>query len=71
SLSTIDINGQPIAPNSSPEFSFRKGDVVRLALPGGGGHGDPASRARENIEADLKAGYVTSDGARRDYGYDT
>ncbi len=71
SLSTIDINGQPIAPNSSPEFSFHKGDVVRLALPGGGGHGDPAERARENIEADLKAGYVTSDGARRDYGYDT
>ena len=37
--------------------------------PGGGGHGDPARCRRERIEADLEAGYVTSEVVRRDYGY--
>ena len=40
-------------------MTFHEGDVVRLRLPGGGGHGDPARRRRERVEADLKAGYVT------------
>ena len=69
-LSRIEVNGQPIGPTSSPEFSFEKGDVIHLSLPGGGGHGDPARRSREAIEADIKAGYVTREGARRDYGFD-
>ena len=50
-------------------MTFQEGDVVRLRLLGGGGHGDPARRRRERIEANLKAGYVTQEGARRDYGY--
>ena len=69
-LSRIEINGEPIAPTSSPEFTFHEGDVVRLALPGGGGHGELANRSREAIMADLKAGYITKEGAERDYGFD-
>ena len=69
SYGAIEVNGEGIAPSSSPNVTFQEGDVVRLRLPGGGGHGDPARRRRERIEADLKAGYVTSEGARRDYGY--
>ena len=68
-LATIEVNGVPIEPNSSPEFSFRPGDVVRLALPGGGGHGNPAERERSAIAADLENGYLSVDGALRDYGY--
>ena len=60
---------EAIAPSSSPNVTFHEGDVVRLRLPGGGGYGDPARRRRERIEADLKTGYVTPEGARRDYGY--
>ena len=70
SYGAIEVNGEAIAPSSSPNVTFQEGDVVRLRLPGGGGHGDPARRRRERIEADLKAGYVTSEGARRDYGYE-
>ncbi|GIT47997.1 MAG: hypothetical protein Ct9H300mP13_7930 [Gammaproteobacteria bacterium] len=64
------MNGVPIAPTSSPEFSFEVGDVVRLSLPGGGGYGDPRGRSPEAIRRDLKGGYITSESARRDYGFD-
>ena len=70
SYGAIEVNGEGIAPSSSPNVTFQEGDVVRLRLPGGGGHGDPARRRRERIEADLEAGYVTPEGARRDYGYE-
>lgn len=68
SLARIEVDGQPIAPSSSPEFPFQVGQTVRLALPGGGGLGDPARRSHAAIAADVKAGYVTADAARRDYG---
>ena len=70
SYGAIEVNGEAIAPSSSPNVTFHEGDVVRLRLPGGGGHGDPARRRRGRIEADLEAGYVTPEGARRDYGYE-
>jgi N-methylhydantoinase B len=67
-LGRILVNDVPIAPSSSPEVVFRPGDVVRLLLPGGGGHGDPRGRDRALVEADLRNGYVTPDAARREYG---
>jgi N-methylhydantoinase B len=36
-----------------------KGDIIRLETSGGGGHGDPKSRARAALETDLDQGYVT------------
>jgi N-methylhydantoinase B/oxoprolinase/acetone carboxylase alpha subunit len=44
------------------------GDRLIVELPGGGGLGDPHRRAREAIEADIAAGLVTREAARRDYG---
>ena len=43
---------------------------VRLVveMPGGGGLGDPRRRNPERIRADLEAGYITPQGAKRDYG---
>jgi N-methylhydantoinase B len=70
SLGRVEVNGQPIAPTSSPEVSFRVGDVVRLLLPGGGGYGDPRRRERALIERDLKNDYITPEAARAQYGYD-
>ena len=42
--------------------------VVTLHIPGGGGFGDPGKRSAEAIREDILDGYVTVDGARRDYG---
>ncbi|MDP7390731.1 MAG: hydantoinase B/oxoprolinase family protein [Alphaproteobacteria bacterium] len=70
-LAEITRDGQNIAPSSSPEFPFEVGEVVHLKLPGGGGHGDPAERDAAEIDRDLKAGYITEEGAKRDYGRET
>ena len=43
------------------------GDTLIVELPGGGGFGDPHDRPAAALEADLAAGYVTPDGARRHY----
>ena len=68
SFGRILVNDAPIAPTSSPEVTFRAGDVVRLQLPGGGGYGHARERDRALIEADLRHGYVTPETARREYG---
>lgn len=47
---------------------LRKGDVVTIETSGGGGHGDPAHRPAEAMATDLAEGFVTPEGARRDYG---
>ena len=46
------------------------GDRLVVELPGGGGLGDPRRRDPERIRADLEAGYVTPEGARRDFGFE-
>ena len=43
-------------------------ETVRLALPGGGGYGDPFERDPERVLADVVDGYVSLEAARRDYG---
>lgn len=40
-------------------YPLRAGDVVRMELPGGGGHGDPALRDPAARAADLRDGYVS------------
>lgn len=44
------------------------GARLRLSLPGGGGHGDPALRDPDALRRDLEAGFVTADEAARLYG---
>ena len=46
------------------------GDRLVVELPGGGGLGDPRRRSPDLIRADLEAGYVTPEGAKRDYGHE-
>lgn len=43
------------------------GDSLVVELPGGGGFGDPKSRTRTLVEADIKAGLVSEESAKRDY----
>ncbi len=56
---------------SSSKYSnitLKPGDRVRLSVSGGGGYGRPQDREREMIEEDLREGYITPEGAKRDYG---
>lgn len=46
----------------------KKGDVVRITTPGGGGWGDPLKRDPEAVCLDVNRGLVSSDRARDDYG---
>ena len=61
---------------SGPRFADKavhtipSGDRLIVELPGGGGLGDPRSRDPERVRADLEAGYVSREGARRDYGHE-
>jgi N-methylhydantoinase B len=44
---------------SKDAAELRRGDIVTIALGGGGGYGDPALRTRKEIEEDLKDGYIS------------
>lgn len=49
-------------------MNIKYGDVFRHELAGGGGWGDPMERPVDKVLADVRDGYVTIDGAKRDYG---
>ncbi|WP_428928835.1 hydantoinase B/oxoprolinase family protein [Marinibacterium sp. SX1] len=63
-----------ISVNDGPGFDkagrvdLRRGDRVRLVQPGGGGHGPADQRDPEALRRDIAEGYVTPEGALRDYG---
>ena len=45
-----------------------KGDVVRIESAGGGGFGEPRSRAEADVRSDLENGYISETTAREIYG---
>lgn len=50
------------------ELHVRKGDTMTLMMPGGAGFGDPILRDPEAVLLDVKRGFVSVEGAARDYG---
>jgi N-methylhydantoinase B len=46
------------------------GDRLLVRYPGGGGFGDPHTRDRAAVRADLEAGRISARAAREAYGYD-
>jgi len=44
------------------------GDTLTVLMPGGGGYGDPFLRDTAAVLNDVRCGYVSAEGARRDYG---
>ena len=44
------------------------GDVIRITAAGGGGYGPPFERPVERVLRDLRRGFVSAEGAERDYG---
>jgi len=61
-------NGEEREVKKESNVPLAAGDAVTFLTAGGGGYGDPRERARELVERDLALGYVTPDGAARDYG---
>jgi N-methylhydantoinase B/oxoprolinase/acetone carboxylase alpha subunit len=73
---TLDVplwNGE-VVPAESPMrrdgwVIFRAdADLLTFHAPSGAGFGDPRERDRAAIEADIRRGLLTSEGAARDYG---
>ena len=60
------INGEPVVYRSS--YRLEPGDVIELLECGGGGYGDPYDRDPAKVLEDVRHGFVTRDGALRDYG---
>lgn len=44
------------------------GDTVTILMPAGGGYGDPLFRDPEAVLRDVRQGFVSEEGAHRDYG---
>ena len=59
-----------VSPSKFSNAKIAPGARVRLTAPGAGGYGPAAERAREMIAEDLREGWITPEGARRDYGYE-
>jgi N-methylhydantoinase B len=49
------------------EAPLTPGDIVQVNMNAGGGYGDPLERDPEAVLADVLDGYVSVEGARRDY----
>jgi N-methylhydantoinase B len=51
-----------------PMWDTKPNTIFRYLTNGGGGFGDPLAREPERVKVDVRDGYVTIDGAARDYG---
>lgn len=60
-----------ISSSTISNITLVPGDKVRLIVSGGGGYGPPEKRDAMRILEDLREGYISSEGARRDYGYES
>ena len=58
-----------MSPSKFSGIRLHPGDQVRLAMPGGGGYGDPQRRDRALVARDVAEGFVSAERARTDYGY--
>jgi N-methylhydantoinase B len=56
---------------ASGRYDMRAGERFLIQTAGGGGYGDPRRRDRAAIARDIAEGYVSPDGAVRDYGVET
>ena len=67
-ISVVDPIGTERILNSKGSFDASAGALVVFDAPGSGGYGPPEERDPARLTEDLVDGYVTPEGARRDYG---
>ncbi len=63
-----DVNGRYVYPYSQPTHPTPPNARLRYLTHGGGGWGDPFTREPDRVVRDVRDGYVTIEGAARDYG---
>jgi len=54
--------------NAKGRQTIPVGDRLVLEMPGGGGYGNPFTRPPEQVAEDVRNGFVSVEGARKDYG---
>ncbi|HZZ47616.1 MAG TPA: hydantoinase B/oxoprolinase family protein, partial [Pseudonocardia sp.] len=64
----LDPNGKYFYYGSEPSWNTKAGAVFRYLTNGGGGWGAPFEREPERVLDDVRNGYVSVEGAARDYG---
>jgi N-methylhydantoinase B len=64
-----DTPDEETLPSFVSNRRFKKGDVISIRTPGGGGSGSPKERSVELVEQDIRYGYVSEDAARELYDY--
>ncbi len=55
-------------PSRFGDYILKRGDLLRIERPGGGGLGSPTERPVERVIEDVRQGYVSAASAGRDYG---
>ncbi|HWI74809.1 MAG TPA: hydantoinase B/oxoprolinase family protein [Baekduia sp.] len=63
-----DVDGTRREIGKATRLLLPEGAALEMSTGGGGGYGSPGERAPEAVRADLHAGYITEDFARRHYG---
>jgi N-methylhydantoinase B len=64
----LDPDGAYVYPFAQAGHATAPGAILRYVNAGAGGWGDPLERDPEAVKRDVRDGYVTIDGAARDYG---
>jgi N-methylhydantoinase B len=64
SVIALDDGSRPHPKSRSTVASGRR---LTLLYAGGGGYGDPKTRARDRVRSDLANGYISAEAAERDY----
>jgi N-methylhydantoinase B len=65
----VNDNGSETALEAAGKYEMTAGEGFYMEKAGGGGFGDPAKRDPESIKRDIAEGYITPEGAKRDYGF--
>jgi N-methylhydantoinase B/oxoprolinase/acetone carboxylase alpha subunit len=66
---TMPEDNGSLSPSKFAGVTVRAGDRLRISTPGGGGYGDPVTRDRGAVAADLRDGYVSETVARETYAW--
>jgi N-methylhydantoinase B len=61
------VDGRPV--HAKGRIDVAAGQRIRVTEAGGGGFGDPKARDASAVATDVAEGFVTAEGARRDYGW--
>jgi N-methylhydantoinase B len=59
---------EPYVFGKTARYHLKKNDVARLITATGGGYGNPLERPIEQVQSDVKNGYITLEQAEKEYG---